>query len=56
MWDLLISFLSDAPRMSSHCSTGMSSDNYIVISSALSNDHKFLPPRPFDMVPLLPVS
>ena len=49
-------FLSGPPRSLSHCPIGMSSDKHIVISSALSNDHKSLPMRPSDMVTLMPVS
>ena len=48
--------LSGPPRRLSHGPIGMSSDNLIVIFSALSNDHKSLPLRPSDMVPLLRVS
>ena len=48
--------LSGPRRRLSHCPIGISSDNHIVISSALSNDHKSLALRPSDMVPLLPVS
>ena len=41
MWDFLISSFVRSPRIPSHCPIGMSSDKHIVISSALSSDHKF---------------
>ena len=48
--------LSGLPRKLSHYPIGMSADNEIVISNALSKGHKSLPLRLPDMVPLLPVS
>ena len=40
--------LSVPPRRLSHCPIGMLSDNYIVISSALSIDHPYLLLKPSD--------
>ena len=41
--------LLGTPRRLSRCPTGMSLDNHIAISNALSNGHKSPPLRLFDM-------